>query len=58
MADATLKDRPYFEEAYYYKGLALMAQGDASAALENFERAVKFNPLFQPANEAILQFGD
>lgn len=58
LADATLKDRPYFEEAYYYKGLALMAQGDASAALENFERAVKFNPLFQPANEAILQFGD
>ena len=58
LADATLKDRPYFEEAYYYKGLALMAQGVASAALENFERAAKFNPLFQPANEAILQFGD
>ena len=58
LADATLKDRPYFEEAYFYKGLALMAQGDANAALENFEWAAKFNPFFQPANEAIQQFGD
>lgn len=58
LADATLKDRPYFEEAYYYKGLALLAQGDAEAARDNFERAITFNPLFQPASEAIQQFGD
>ncbi len=30
LADVTLEDRPYFEESYYYKGLALAAMGDAS----------------------------
>lgn len=58
LADVTLKDRPYFEESYYYKGLALLAQGDADAARDNFERAANFNPLFQPAVNALQQFGN
>ncbi|VAW32855.1 hypothetical protein MNBD_CHLOROFLEXI01-1229 [hydrothermal vent metagenome] len=53
LADVTLKDRPYFEEAYYYKGLALAAQGDPAAARQNFEKAVSFNPIFQPAAAAL-----
>lgn len=58
LADTTLKDRPYFEEAYYYKGLSLLALGDEEAARENLENAATFNPYFQPAVDAWQQFGD
>ncbi len=55
LADTTLMDRPYFEESYYYKGLALQALGRINEAQENFERAVRFNPNFIPAVEALAQ---
>jgi len=55
LADTTLLDRPYFEESYYYKGLALEALGNNSEARDNFERAVRFNPNFMPAVEALAQ---
>lgn len=55
LADVTLKDRPYFEESYYYKGLALAALGDTQAARENLQRAVNFNPNFAPASAALAQ---
>jgi tetratricopeptide (TPR) repeat protein len=53
LADLTLKDRPYFEESYYYKGLALAALGQTREARENLEKAVRFNPNFAPAAEAL-----
>lgn len=53
LADTTLKDRPYFEEAYYYKGLALAARGEQAAARENWMRAIEFNPNFRPAAQAL-----
>ncbi len=53
LADVTLEDRPYFEESYYYKGLALAAMGDAAGARENLENAVNFNPNFALAAEAL-----
>ena len=53
LTDVTLKDRPYFEESYYYKGLALAALGDKEAARENLEKAVEFNPNFTLAAEAL-----
>lgn len=56
LADTTLLDRPYFEESYYYKGLALAALGNTSEAQDNFERAVRFNPNYTPAVEALAQF--
>lgn len=58
LADVTLKDRPYFEEAYYYKGLALDALGDPAAARQNLEKAANFNPIFQPAAEALATIGE
>ncbi len=58
LADVTLKDRPYFEEAYYYKGLALSALGDPAAARQNLEKAVNFNPIFQPAATALATIGE
>ena len=53
LADVTLKDRPYFEESFYYKGLALAAQGESAAAQNNFEDAADFNPNFAPAIAAL-----
>lgn len=49
LADVTLTDRPYFEESYYYKGLALQALGDEAGAAENLARAAQLNPGFDPA---------
>jgi tetratricopeptide (TPR) repeat protein len=53
LADVTLQDRPYFEEAFYYKGLALAALGDAREARRNFEKAAAFNPNFAPVQAAL-----
>lgn len=60
LADVTLKDRPYFEESFYYKGMALAALGDTGAARENLEKATSFNPNFAPAVAALeeLEIGD
>ncbi len=53
LADVTLKDRPYFEESYYFKGLALAAQGNNNDGKQNLESAVEFNPNFTPAIKAL-----
>lgn len=53
LADVTLQNGPYFEEAYYYKGLAQLALGNQEAARKNLEKAVDFNPNFEPAAEAL-----
>lgn len=53
LTETTLKDRPYFEESFYYKGLALAAQGDLGNARDNLQKAINFNPNFLPAQDAI-----
>jgi tetratricopeptide (TPR) repeat protein len=53
LADVTLQDRPYFEESFYYKGLALAASGQLPAARDNLERAIAFNPGFTAAANAL-----
>ncbi|MCB8968315.1 MAG: C39 family peptidase [Ardenticatenaceae bacterium] len=58
LADTTLQDRPYFEESYYYKGLALTALGQADEGRANLERAAAFNPNFSPAQIALEEIGD
>lgn len=55
LADITLQDRPYFEEAFYYKALAQVALGQTDAARQNLEQAVDFNPNFEPAQAALSQ---
>lgn len=57
LADTTLKDRPYFEESFYYKGLALAASGDSSEAHQNLQQAVTFNPNYTPAVMALDELG-
>jgi hypothetical protein len=55
LAETTLKDRPYFEESYYYKGLAEAALGESRQARDDLEKAVRFNPRFTPAINALAQ---
>lgn len=57
LADVTLMDRPYFEESYYYRGLALAALGESQKAESDFEKAVRRNPNYLPAAEALAQLG-
>ena len=55
LAETTLQDRPYFEESYYYLGLAQAALGDQAAARANLERASAFNPNFVLAAQALAE---
>ena len=57
LADTTLKDRPYFEESFYYKGLALAALGNSNEARQNLQQAVNFNPNFGLAITALNELG-
>ena len=53
LADATIKVTPNIEEMYYYKGLALKAQGNLDGARSQLELALKRNPNFEPAKAAL-----
>ncbi len=57
LADTTLKNRPYFEESFYYKGLALAAMGETAVAQENLEKATDFNPNFAAASDFLAVIG-
>jgi len=52
LADVTLKNDPYAEEMYYYKGLVYQKRGDENAAREQFNLALKYNPNFGKAKQA------
>jgi hypothetical protein len=53
LADATIKVTPNIEEMFYYKGLALKALGSFEAARSQLELALKYNPNFEPAKQAL-----
>lgn len=53
LAQANLRVTPYVEETFYYKGLVYQAQGDLSAARENFQLALHYNPNFSRASAAL-----
>jgi tetratricopeptide (TPR) repeat protein len=53
LADAVIKVTPDIEETYYYKGLALKALGNTEGARSQLELALKHNPNFQPAQDAL-----
>jgi tetratricopeptide (TPR) repeat protein len=52
IADAVLEKKAN-EEAFYYKGLALAAMGDADRARVQLSLALRANPSFQPAQDAL-----
>jgi hypothetical protein len=53
LADATIKVTPNIEEMFYYKGMALKALGNFDAARSQFELALKYNPNFELAKQAL-----
>jgi len=47
LADITIANTPYVEEAYYWKGMAYAAEGDTSSAWKTSTRAA-LQPQFLP----------
>lgn len=46
LVNASLKTTTYVEETYYWRGMVAAAQGKSAQAIEDFSRALKFNPNF------------
>ena len=55
LADANLTVTPNLEESYYYRALARRALGDQGGAVADLEVALRYNPLFEPAQEALRE---
>ncbi|MBO1349641.1 MAG: tetratricopeptide repeat protein [Hormoscilla sp. GUM202] len=47
--DEAIKLNPYFEEAWYARGLALIVQRENQASLASFDKATEINPSFYQA---------
>ncbi len=53
LADATLAKTPYIEELWYYRGRVYQARGDLDAARHQFDQALRHNPNFRAAADAL-----
>jgi hypothetical protein len=59
LADFTIYNmsEPSVEESFYWRGLAREAQGDVAGAIEDFERALKWHPDWEPALAQLRRLG-
>jgi hypothetical protein len=48
---------PFIEESFYWRGLALAAQGRTSEAILDFRKALELNPLFTAPAEELHRLG-
>jgi tetratricopeptide (TPR) repeat protein len=53
LADATIKTTSSIEEIYYWKGMALRAQGDIAGARQAWRRSLELNPNYAEAAAAL-----
>ena len=53
LADTTLAERPFFEESFYWRGMAKKALGNLEGANADFRASADFNPYFLPAVTAL-----
>jgi tetratricopeptide (TPR) repeat protein len=53
LADANLRTSKNLEESYCYRALARRAQGDEQGARVDLETALRYNPLYEAAQEAL-----
>jgi hypothetical protein len=53
LADANLDSAENLEESYYYRALARRALGDEDGARADLEAALRYNPLYERALEAL-----
>jgi hypothetical protein len=54
---ANLQQTTDLEESHYFRGRALQAQGQTSAARAAYQAAVRVNPKYAPANHALATLG-
>lgn len=52
LATATIGTTPYVEESYYWIGMVYAAEGNTTAAIQQFDKALRYNYNFFPAEEA------
>jgi tetratricopeptide (TPR) repeat protein len=53
LANATIATAKQAEEAYYWRGLAEQAKGDANAARASWQRALELNPRYEEPAAAL-----
>ncbi len=53
LANANLHTTANLEESYYYRGLARRALGDETGARQDLETALRYNPHYRQATEAL-----
>jgi tetratricopeptide (TPR) repeat protein len=56
LAYATAYSASGHEEAYYYAGLGYLGQGKDDVGISYLQKAVSYNPNFQPAAEALAHY--
>ena len=55
LTDATIKTTNSVEEIYYWKGMALKAQGDIAGARQAWQRALELNPNYAEAAAVLAE---
>jgi len=53
LATVTLNITDNLEESHYWRGMALLAQGETDKARDDFKAALKYNPNFDAASRAL-----
>lgn len=53
LARSNLNNASELEETYYWRGRVMLAQGDTANAAAEFRRALRYNPNFREAREAL-----
>jgi len=55
LTSATFQTTSFVEETFYWRGMVEAAQGKTQQAIDDFKRALKFNPNFTPAADMLAQ---
>jgi hypothetical protein len=55
LINSTLQTTVYVEELYYWRGMVSAARGKPAPAIEDFKKALRFNPGFAPATDRIAE---
>lgn len=55
--DAAIKLQPLNPEAYHNRAVIHQRKGDTAAAIRDYEAALRYNPQYQPARDALKRLG-
>ncbi len=54
---STLQSEPNLEETYYWRGMARLALGDSTGAVDDFRTSLSYHPGFTPPTYQLNQLG-